>query len=379
MLKPATPTMSVRDPLDQVRSQIDWFFGVEDAPVPPPNYRAIDQLYIALTGDSQFRGVFQRDKVKFASANSGTLAGMTADAMNKVAMAQLSHLQTWRWFEKVSDPIANDGSVQDMKLITFGGIGDLPTVSEGAAYTELMVDDARETAAFSKRGGYVGITLEMMRNSDMRRMQMVPKALAIAAVRTRSAAVASLFTANAGAGPTLAQDSKGLFHADHGNLATTALGTDATAWRAARVECFNHAEINSGKKLGVFPKFLLVPDDLYDTALSITGYGEGMPTAYTPEAQARNRADPRPVVVIVPDWTDGNDWAYLVDPGIFPVIQITYAQAPGGGKHPPPEFISVANPSEGLLFANDVLPIKIRDWFAVNVNGPRGIGKRNVA
>ena len=373
-----SPNVSVRDPLNEARRQIEWFFGVEDAPTPPANTRRIDELYIALTGDSQFRGVFQRDKVKFASANSGTLAGMVADAMNKVAMAQMSHLQSWRWYEKVTDPIANDGSVRDMKLITFGGIGDLPTVAQGAAYTELMVDDVKETAAFSKRGGYVGITLEMMRNSDIRRLQMVPKALAIAAVRTRSAAISALFTANGGAGPTLAQDGKALFHAEHNNVATTALGTDAAAWRAARVECFNHAEVNSGKKLGVFPKFLLVPDALYDAALSITGYGEGMPTSYTPEAQARNRSDPRPVVVIVPDWTDGNDWAYLVDPGIFPVIQITYAQAPGGGVHPAPEFISVANPSQGLLFTNDVLPIKIRDWFAVNVNGPRGIGKRNV-
>lgn len=132
-------------------------------------------------------------------------------------------------------------------------------------------------------------------------------------------------------------------------------------------------------KLAVLPKFLLTPDDLYDTALSITGYGEGMPTAYTPEAQARNAADPRSVVVIVPDWNDANDWGYLVDLHIYPVIQITYAQTPGGGNHSPPELYSVATQTQGLLFTNDVLPIKIRDWFAVNVNGPRGFGKRNVA
>ena len=31
------------------------------------------------------------------------------------------------------------------------------------------------------------------------------------------------------------------------------------------------------------------------------------------------------------------------------------------------------------MFSNDVLPIKVRDWFAVGVNGYRGIGSRNVA
>lgn len=119
-------------------------------------------------------------------------------------------------------------------------------------------------------------------------------------------AVSSLFTANAGIGPTLAQDSKVLFRTDHKKLAVTALGIDATAWRSARVECFSHAEINSGKKLGVFPKLLLVPNDLHDTALNITGYAEGMSTEYKPEVQARKTADPLPIVVIVPDWNDAN-------------------------------------------------------------------------
>ena len=373
------PYLYVKDPRDEIQSHVEWFFGVEGAPLPPSNYRKLDQLYVAMTGDSEFHGVYYPEKVVLAAASTGTLAGMAVDAMNKVIMTQMSRLQFWRWYEKIAYPIPNDGSVHSMKLISFGGIGDLPTVAEGAAYTEATVDDVKETATFYKKGAYVGITLEMIRNSSIVEIQAVPKALAIAAVRTRSAAVSALFTSNSGVGPTLAQDSTALFHANHSNVQTTALGTDATAWRAARVECFNHTEVNSGKKLAVFPKFLLVPDDLYDVALTITGYGEGMPTTYMPEAQARSAEDPRPVVVVVPDWTDATDWAYLVDPQIYPVIQMSYAQAPGGGSHPAPELYSVVNENQGLLFTNDVMPIKVRDWFAVNVNGPRGIGKRNVA
>ena len=208
-------------------------------------------------------------------------------------------------------------------------------------------------------------------------LQAVPRALAVAAVRTRSAAVSALFTANSGVGPTLATDSKALFHADHNNVATTAF--DQAAWRAARAECFAHAEVHSGLKLAAFPKYLLVPVDLYDSALSVFGYGDGQPTSYTPEAQARSAADPRPVPLVVPDWTDVNNWAYVVDPQVYPVIQISYAQAPGGGRHPAPELFTAADETGGQLFTNDTLPIKVRDWFAVGVNGPRGIGKRNVA
>jgi hypothetical protein len=373
------PWIYVKDPQTEIRSHVEWFFGVENAPTPPPNYRKLDQLYVAMTGDNEFHGVFRPDRVMLAAADTTALASMAVDAMNKVIMTQFSKLRFWRWYENITYVIPNDGSVQSMKLITFGGVGNLPTVSEGAAYTELTVDDVKETATFYKKGGYVGITLEMIRNSAIVEIQAVPKALAVAAVRTRSAAVSSLFTSNSGVGPTLDQDSTALFHANHSNVATTALGTDNTAWRAARKECFGHSEVNSGKPLAVFPKFLLVPDDLYDQALVNLGYGEGMPTSYVPEAQDRGMEDPRPVPLVVPDWTDATDWAYIVDPQIYPVIQISYAQAPGGGSHPAPELYSVTDPKSGLLFTNDVLPIKVRDWFAVNVNGPRGIGKRNVA
>ncbi len=367
------------DPLDEARDLVGFFFGAAGAPEPPPNLRSFADLYVALTGDVHFRGVFDAGRAQFSGATTTTLPNLAVDAMNRVIVQQFQALDHYRWYERITSVEPNDGSLQDMKWLTLGGIGNLPTVTEGAAYSELSVADVKETAAFIKRGGYVGITREMIRNSNIMQLQAIPRALAAAAVRTRSAAVAGLFTSGSGVGPTLAQDSKALFHADHDNLATTALGTDAAAWRAARAECFRHTEVGSDKALGIFPRFLLVPSDLYDTSLSILGYGEGMPTTYTPEAQSRGYADPRPIPLVVPDWTDAADWAYVVDPAVFPVIQMSYSQSPGGRRHPIPELFAVVSEASGLMFSNDILPIKVRDEFALGVNGPRGIGKRNVA
>ena len=375
----ATHRISLRDGLDEARELVGFFFGAADAPEPPPNLRSFADLYVALTGDVHFRGVFDGDRAQFSGATTSTLPNLAVDAMNRVIVQQFQALEHYRWYERISTAEPNDGTLQAMKWITLGGIGNLPTVSEGAAYTELSVADVKETAAFVKRGGYVGITREMIKNSNIMQLQAIPRALAAAAVRTRSAAVAGLFTAGSGVGPTLAQDSKALFHADHGNLATTALGTDATAWRAARAECFQQTEVGSGKALGVFPRYLLVPAELYDTALSILGYGEGMPAAYAPEALGRGFADPRPIPLVVPDWSDDNNWAYVVDPAVFPVIQMSYSQSPGGRRHPIPELFAVVSETSGLMFSNDILPIKVRDEFALGVNGARGIGKRNVS
>lgn len=372
----AATHISGQTELERFGSVVDWLFGVPGTDLPDPQFRRADLIYTYLTGDYEFRGLFDPERAMLATATTSTLANMATNAMNKVIVAQMSALTFWRWYERVAYVTPNDSSLQEMQFVTFGGVANLPTVDEGAVYTELTVDDVKESAAFVKRGGYVGITRAMLKNSNIAQIQAIPRTLAMATVRSRSAAVSALFTAASGVGPTLSQDSKALFHADHNNLDTVALDVDS--WRAARTECFKHVDVHSGKALSVFPRYVLVPPDLYDSALSILGYGEGMPTTYTPEAQDRGFEDPRPVPLAVPDWTDANNWAYLVDPQVYPVIHMSYSQAPGGGVHPGPELYAVVNEANGLMFTHDVMPIKVRDEFAVGVNGPRGIGKRNV-
>lgn len=369
---------------DRLQGVMDWMFGVTGAPVPDYQFRRMDFLYTALTGDINFRGIFDPERVMFGGADTTTLAGLAVNAMNKVILEAWASLSFYRWYELVTSVEANDGSVMDMQWIGFGGVGDLPVVDEKQPYTELDVDDVKETDSFVKYGGYVGITLEMMKNSEIQRMQKIPRALAVAAARTRSAKLASIFTQASGVGPTLEQDSTALFHSNHSNVATTALGTDDTAWIAASTAMFNQTEVNSAKKLGFFAKYLLVPAALYFQALKIFGYGDGNPTSYNPFAIGEGGRlytpdDPRPVPLAVPDFTDATDWAYLADPRVYPVLHMSYAQRPGGGGHPAPELFSVASPLAGLNFTNDLLPIKVRDWFAYGVSGWRGIGKRNVA
>jgi hypothetical protein len=368
----------VRTGLDHFQNAVDWIFGVAGASAPEPQLRRTDLLYANLTGDFEFRGVYRPDRVYLAGADTGTLANMAANAMNKVIAMQLALLTHYRWYEYVCAPTPNDGSLHDMQWTSMGGISTLPVVTEGGAYDELEVDDVKETDAFYTYGGYVGITRRMIKNSDIQRIQAVPRALAAASVKTRSAKIAAIFTSSSGVGPTLDQDATALFHANHGNLATTAFGADATAWRAAALECFKQAEVNSGDRIALFPKYCLVPPDLYTTALTVFGYGEGLPATYTPEAQDRGPADPRPVPLAVPHFTDANDWAYVADPRVWPVIHMSFSQDPSGRTFPPPELFAATSESGGLLFTSDTLPIKVRDEFAYGVNGFRGIGKRNV-
>lgn len=365
-------------PMESAQDIMDYFFGAIDAPVPEPQMRSLRNFYVALTGDGDFHGAFQPDRVQFAGATTTDLPNLARNAMNKVVsqMWEGAALNAYRWWEKITTIKPNDGSVHAMEFIVVGGTGALPTVAEKGAYTELTPGDTGEQAAFGKKGGYVGITLEMMRNSDIQRLQAIPRALVRDAIRTRSAAVAALFTTASGVGPNL-RDTNPLFHASGSNVATTAF--DAAAWKAARLEAYKHVEPGSSKRIGVYPKYALVPADLYETALAAFGYGEGFPTSYNVYAEERGMEDPRPIPLAVPEWTDTNDWAYVQDPSAWETVCISYANDPSGRSHPAPELYTVTSETVGLMFTNDTMPIKVRDWYALGVTGRVGIGKRNVA
>ncbi|MFN8469358.1 MAG: hypothetical protein U0X20_27630 [Caldilineaceae bacterium] len=233
-MRPLAGSISGRDlrtGTDDLQEALDWCLGVQGGRVPPPSLRNIRDVYLAITGDVDFYGVFNPDHAQLAAASTTTLPGLAKNALNKVIRQHYDNLATFRWYERIVDVVPHDGSTQDIDLVMVDGLANLPTVAEGAAYTEAVTGDSAATMSFGKRGVYVGITLEMFRRSDIARMQAIPRELVKAAIRTRSAAIAGIFTAASGAGPTMVDDSTALFHANHGNLATVAFS--AAEWAAA--------------------------------------------------------------------------------------------------------------------------------------------------
>ena len=385
-MRPLITEGMMQTPLDRVQSAWNWILGAHDEALPVPSLRNVRDLYLAVTGDFEWHGRFNPEWSQLASATTTTLAGMTVNALNKVTKMHYDNLATYRWYENIVHVVPHDGSTHPVQLITIDGLSNLPTVNEGAAYTEATVGDAKEAMSFAKRGHYVGITLEAIRRGDIQRLQAIPRALMQGAIRTRSAAIASIFTINTATGPTLADDSVALFHATHGNTATTALGADGVAWAAARTRIWEQVIPGTSKPLGLWPKFVLVPIELYDLALTLFGYGTGdvgKPGAsfgqtVNPYGESR-LGDPRPVPIPVPEWTDATNWGYIVDPRLHPVIHMAYANAPQGGMHAMPEIFEVTDAKSGLMFSNDTMPVKIRDWWSYGVSTYVGVGNNIVA
>jgi hypothetical protein len=375
----ASQVGGMRSSLDQVSEALDaLLLGRRPANAQPLS--GLRELYHLLSGDFEMSGLFHSERVSLANVNSSTMASLVANALNKRLVNEFIQYPQW-WSPLVSEE--DFASLQAVRWITLGGVGELPTVAEGAAYTELSWDDSYETASFVKKGGYLGLTLEAIDKDDTGRLRAAPRALAQAAWLTLSKALSAIFTDNSGTGPTLS-DSLALFHTSHGNLGTTALSLSSYA--AARTAMRKQTELNSSERLGALtaPKFLLVPPDLEITALQVlasqfdytyalsngTAAPENILAEGNDRQQRLNLARQR--VIVVDLWTDTNNWAASADPRLWPTIGIGYRYGRA------PEIFSVASPTAGLMFTNDTLPVKVRYFFAVGPMDYRGLYKANV-
>lgn len=349
---------------------------------PPAGIRplsGIRELYTLLSGDYEMTGIYNAERVYLANVTSSTMAQLVANILNKRVMIAFAEYPQW-W--RPITTIENFTSLQQIRWITMGGIGELPTVAEGAAYTELTWDDIAQRNSFVKKGGYLGITLEAIDKDDTRQVQLAPRALAQAAWLTLSKTISELFTSNSGVGPNVYYDdsnTRALFHTSNSNLGTTALS--AAAWSATRIAMRKQTEHNSSERLGALtaPRFLLVPPDLEFTAIQVLATEQipgsanwnANPEAAGDTLNARLSAA-RERVVVVDLWTDTNNWAAVADPRLYPTIGLGFRFGET------PEIFSVADPRAGLMFSNDVMPIKARFFYAAGPVDYRGLYKHNV-
>lgn len=356
--------------LDQVQIAFERLMGasVPSQHLDIPRLSGIRELYHLVTGDREHHGVFHPENAMLANATTTTMAELVRNVMNKRLMEEWSRLGQagYTWWQRIVHE-EDFTSLQQVSWIMVGGFGDLPTVAEGASYTELGWDDKRETVDWTKKGGYIGLTLEMIDRDDTSRVRAIPRLLATAAIRTLSGTIAGLFTQNSGVGPTLS-DGLALFHTSHGNLRTAALS--AAEWDNVIQAMFKQAELTSGKRLGVRPRYLLVPIELEKTALQILGASQdpSLTTAELDNVRRQSASD----VIVVPEWTDANDWAAVADPAIAPGIGVGYRY----GRIP--EVFVAQDEVVGSMFTNDELRVKVRFLYAAGVMDYRPLHKNNV-
>jgi hypothetical protein len=373
-----------RTGLEQLGAALESLIAGVHPPAGVAPLTGIREAYHLLSGDYEMHGLFQPERISLANVTSSTMAGLVANAMNKVLVNMFATYPQW-WAPAVT--VMDFTTLQDVRWITLGGVGELPTVAEGAAYTELTWDDQTETDSFVKKGGYLGITLEAIDKDDTGRLRAAPRALAQSAWLTLGKSIANIFTSASGLGPTMS-DTGTLFNATavsttggHANLLATALSY--SQWEVVKIAMMKQAELHSSERLGALtrPKLLWVPVDLETTAIQILA-SEGEPGGAAAvndinvnavgEGREERLRRARDRVIVCPFFTETDHWAAQADPLLYPSIGLGFRY----GRTP--EIFSVASPTAGLMFTNDVMPVKVRFFFAVGPTDWRGLHKSNV-
>lgn len=349
--------IEVQDRAAVIRDMLDAFFDPKHKD--HRNVHSFKECYIEITGDRKVTGrLSDCDRSRLSESlgvegdfreaiSTSTFANVLGDSITRRLLAlygQQHDLQAWRRVATVT-PIQDFRSQERTQL---GGYGNLPTVAQNASYTALTSPgDLKATYTATKRGGLETVSLEAIKNDDVRAIRRIPQEMALAAANTLYEFVMDFYRTN----PTI-YDSIALYHASHSNLFTVALS--ATEYASHRLSMAKQTRLSSSKRRGVTPARVLVPFDLQETAYNLFVRNQNLDKTFV---QTIN-----PEVIPVAYWTDTNDWVTVADPDVMPVLEIGFLD----GKEEPEMFVQDM-PNVGSLFSNDQITYKIRHIYGGNV------------
>ena len=120
--------------------------------------------------------------------------------------------------------------------------------------------------------------------------------------------------------------------------------------------------------MAIDPRFCLVPRAMRKTAIDLFLNQWDV----TATIHAENLLKGTVVPLVVPEWTDANDWAAVADPNLCPGIIV------GERFGIMPEIFIANRETDPAVFMNDEHRLKVRHFLAVLVQDFRPLHKSNV-
>lgn len=278
------------------------------------------------------------------------------DSIWRRAIAEYSRpsLQTWK---KVVSQYFNLSDFRTQRIVAMGGYGTLPTVAEGAPYQALTTPaDEEATYSASKKGGTEDLTMEAIRNDDLRAMQAIPRKLGLAAAQTLYRHVWDLVITN----PTLTRDSVALFDAAHAN--TTATNLSSTALETSRIKMRKQSGYgDTSDILSLVPKLLLVTPENEALAFELCTSAVAIPSgAPVGAASSTPNLHQGMDFEVIDYWsaTSTTFWALVADPTMAPTIELGFLD----GKEEPDIFVQ-SDETTGSMFTSDKATYKVRHIY----------------
>jgi hypothetical protein len=348
---------------EKIQASFDRMFDLDIDSARLGNIRGFNGLreaYARVTGESSLsNGISERSnlgqirvsenspvaRITEADTTTASFSYLLGSSMNK---RLLKDYQAWpaEWMKFVA--VAPIRDFKQQTRVRFGHFGSLPIVPEDSVYNAVTLIDSAATYVPQKRGNLVTVSREVIINDDLMAVKQIPTKLAVAAAYTLAEFVYSFFNTN----PTI-YDGSALFTsaAPHNNLGSTSLSTGGmqvgvTAMR----EQANYA----GKRIGLRPRYLVVPPELEWIAMVATK-SAGVP------GSPNNDINPmlgyvQPVVS--PQLTNVGQWFLVGDPREIDTIEVGFV-----GGQMSPQLLVQDQPLFGLNFTQDVITYKLRHEY----------------
>ncbi len=362
---------------EKIQAAFDRMFDLEIDSARLGNIRgftSIREAYARVTGDASLIGGITGQsllgqirvsesapiaRITEADTTTATFSYLLGTSMNK---RLLKDYQAWpaEWQKFVSIVPIRDFKQQTR--VRLGAFGSLPIVAEDTAYTAVTLSDSAATYVPQKRGNLVTVSRETIINDDLQAIKQIPTKLAVAAAYTLAEFVYGFLSSN----PTI-YDGSALFTAGapHNNLGASNLSTSAMqSGITAMREQTNYA----GKRLGLRPRYLVVPPELEWTAMVATR-SAGVP------GSPNNDINPMlgyVTPIVAPQLTSATQWFLAGDPREIDTIEVGFV----GGQVNPALYIQ-DSPLLGLNFTQDAISFKCRHEYGGAVVDFRGLYRGN--
>jgi len=333
-------------------------------------FTSIREAYARVTGESSLLAGIRSDsqlgqiaihesapimRISEADTTTASFSYLLGTSMNK---RLLKDYQAWpaEWMKYCT--VAPIRDFKQQTRVRLGAFGSLPIVPEDTTYTNITLTDSAATYVPQKRGNIVAVSRETIINDDLQSIKQIPTKLAVAAAYTLAEFVYGFLSTN----PAI-YDGNNLFTsgAPHNNLGAAALSTAAMQ---GGVTAMREQTNFAGKRLGLRPKFLVVPPELEFTAMIVTK-SAGVPGS--------NNNDINPMLgyvtpIVSAQLTNATQWFLIGDPREIDTIEIGFV----GGQVNPALFIQ-DQPLFGANFNQDTISYKIRHEYGGAVVDYRGM------
>jgi hypothetical protein len=205
-------------------------------------------------------------------------------------------------------------------------LSEMPALLKVAEGGEIKYGTRGESAESYKLETYArlfALSRQAIINDDLSAFADWTGAMASAAAETENMLRTELLTQGSGAGPIMG-DTKRLFHADHGNLATVPAALSVESLGAARLALRTQKGLDGKTPAGTAPKYLLVGPALETEAEQLLSS-----TIAPIEAASANPFSGRLTLLVEPRLS-GRSWYVFGDPASRPVFEQSHLSGAEG-------------------------------------------------